>query len=102
MLVNNGLVQALNQIISHHKKTVRKESCWVLSNITAGTQDQVQVCIDIGIVDKLIKILQTDDITVKNEAVWALSNCTASANPEQFQVFVQKGMIKALGDMLKL
>lgn len=80
---------------------MRKESCWVLSNITAGTPDQVQCCIDIGIVDKLIQILKHDDVTVKNEAVWALSNCTASATPPQFDIFVSKGMIQALGEMFK-
>jgi len=36
--VEAGLVPALFQIITHQKKTMRKESCWVLSNITAGTE----------------------------------------------------------------
>lgn len=101
MAVDCGLIDALNTIISHNKKTVRKESCWVLSNITAGTPEQVQSCIEIGIVDKLVNILKHDDVTVKNEAVWALSNCTASATPFQFEIFVQKGMINALGEMFK-
>lgn len=39
-------------------------------------------------------------MTVKNEAVWALSNCTASASPDQFQLLVNKGLIKALGSVL--
>jgi len=39
MAVDSGLVDALNVIICHTKKTVRKESCWVLSNITAGTPE---------------------------------------------------------------
>jgi len=39
---------------------------------------------------------------IKQEAVWALSNCTASANPHQFNILVQKGMIKALGSVLKI
>jgi len=37
MAVDAGLIRALNIILAHQKKTVRKESCWVLSNITAGT-----------------------------------------------------------------
>jgi len=43
-----------------------------------------------------------DDMQVKNEAVWALSNCTASANPVQFGILVEKGLIKALGNVLKV
>lgn len=96
------MIPALNNILGHPKKTVRKESCWVLSNITAGTEAQLQQCIDIGIIDKLVNILQHDDMAVKNEAVWALSNCTASANPLQFNVLVNKGLIKALGGVLQI
>ena len=102
LAVEAGLIGALNEIIQHNKRTIRKESCWVLSNITAVSQEQVQACLDSGIVDKLITILQNDDIQVKNEAVWALSNCTASANPVQFEILVNKGMIRALGQVLKL
>ena len=41
-------------------------------------------------------------MAVKNEAVWALSNCTASANAFQFNVLVNKGLIKALGGVLQI
>lgn len=34
--------------------------------------------------------------------MWALSNTTASANPQQFNALVQKGLIKALGSILKI
>jgi hypothetical protein len=37
--VDNGLIQALGLVLQHPKKTLRKEACWVLSNITAGSQD---------------------------------------------------------------
>lgn len=84
LAIDAGLTQALNGILSHQKKTFRKEACWVLSNITAGTEEQMQGCIDIGIIDSLVQIVQHDDIMVKNEAVWALSNCTSSANAAQF------------------
>ena len=100
--IEGGLIPALNVLLGHPKKTVRKETCWVLSNITAGTEDQLQQCIEIGIIDKLVSILQFDDMAVKNEAVWALSNCTASANAFQFNVLVNKGLIKALGGVLQI
>lgn len=41
VVIEAGIINALCTIIGHNKKTVRKEVCWVLSNITAGTEDQL-------------------------------------------------------------
>lgn len=101
-MVNAGVLDALNKIIYHRKKTVRKEVCWSLSNITAGNPVQIQSCIDIGIIDKLIHILQNDDAEIKKEAVWAVSNATAAATFEQFEMLVGKGILKALCATLKM
>ena len=101
-MVDCGLIEGLHAIIDHPKRTVRKEACWVLSNITAGTEEQIQGCIDVGIVDKLVNILNHDEMPVKNEAVWALSNTTAGATPEQFLALVNKGIIQALCSIFKL
>jgi importin subunit alpha-6/7 len=81
-VINAGALEALNNIIYHKKKTVRKEVCWSLSNVTAGNPGQIQYCMDLGLVDKLINILTNDDIEIKKEAVWAVSNCTAGATFE--------------------
>lgn len=35
--INAGALQALDRLITHPKKAVRKEVCWSVSNITAGT-----------------------------------------------------------------
>ena len=68
-------------MLQHPNKKLREEACWVLSNITAGSQEQLQMCIDFGLIDILVNILINDDTMVKMEAVWALSNSTARANP---------------------
>ena len=41
LVIELGLIDALNEIVLHQKALIRKEACWVLSNITAGTQPQI-------------------------------------------------------------
>ena len=101
-MINAGALEALNNIIYHKKKTVRKEVCWSLSNITAGNPEQIQLCLDLGIIDKLINLLINDDAEIKKEAVWAVSNCTAGATMEQFNALVDKQILKALSSVLKM
>lgn len=102
MAINAGVLETLNEIIYHKKKTVRKEVCWSLSNITAGSAAQIQMCLNLGIIDKLIYILIHDDIEIKKEAVWAVSNSTAGASAEQFSILVEKGILKALCSVLSM
>lgn len=102
VVINAGVLEALNHIIYHKKKTVRKEVCWSLSNITAGNPAQIQLCLNLGIIDKLIYILINDDIEIKKEAVWAVSNSTAGASTGQFDMLVEKGILKALCSVLNM
>lgn len=41
LVIEAGALQALNELIFNKKKTVRKEVCWSLSNITAGSVEQI-------------------------------------------------------------
>lgn len=102
LVIDAGALQALHEIIYHKKKTVRKEVCWSLSNITAGSFEQIQSCLNIGIIDKLIYLLINDELEIKKEAVWAVSNCTAGASAEQFKILVEKGILKALCSVLTI
>lgn len=77
-------------MIDHSKKSVRKEVCWSVSNITAGNDVQIQNAIDVGIIDKLVHILQFDENEIRKEAVWALANATQQAKPQQVLQLVEK------------
>lgn len=50
----------------------------------------------------MIYLLINDDIEIKKEAVWAVSNCTSGASQEQFNILVEKGIMKALSSVLKM
>lgn len=39
VIINCGALQSLlNLLMNNHKKSIKKESCWTISNITAGTK----------------------------------------------------------------
>lgn len=39
--LEHGCLEALNRLMTHNKKAVRKEVCWSVSNVTAGNPDQI-------------------------------------------------------------
>lgn len=40
-LLKAGALELLTDLIYHKKKNIRRETCWILSNIAAGTKSQV-------------------------------------------------------------
>merc|ERR1719270_3083572 len=88
------------QLLSHSKKSIRKESCWTISNITAGNRSQIQEVISHGLIPPIIHLLQTADFDIKKEAAWAISNATAGGSPQQIEHLIECGCIKPMCDLL--
>ena len=56
MIINCGALPCLlNLLQTSHKKSIKKEACWTISNITAGTKDQIQAVIDSHILPPLVQ-----------------------------------------------
>jgi len=43
VLDQQALPCLLNLLKNNYKKSIKKEACWTISNITAGNADQIQV-----------------------------------------------------------
>ena len=43
MCIENGVLKYLEQLVNSSQYTVVKEALWCLSNITAGSESQIQV-----------------------------------------------------------
>ena len=42
-IINCGALNCLLHLLNtSHKKSIKKEACWTISNITAGTKEQIQ------------------------------------------------------------
>ncbi|CAK9184319.1 unnamed protein product, partial [Ilex paraguariensis] len=90
----------LNLLAHNYKKSIKKEACWTISNITAGNRDQIQTVIEAGIIGPLVQLLQSAEFEIKKEAAWAISNATSGGTHEQIKFLVSQGCIKPLCDLL--
>ncbi len=82
------------------EKGIRKDACWALSNVTAGSQSQIQAVIEANIIPSLIHILSEAEAGTKKEAAWAISNVARYGSPEQIHYVVDQGCIRPLCDLL--
>jgi importin subunit alpha-1 len=85
----NALSCLLSLLSTHHKKSIKKEACWTISNITAGTKEQIQAVIDAGLIPHLVHLLAAGEFDIKKEAAWAISNATSGGTADQIRCVAQ-------------
>lgn len=72
------------------KKSLLREICWTFSNITAGTQPQIQKLIDNNVIEALYKYASPQsDVDIAKEAIWAIANMSAGASVGQFRYLLE-------------
>ncbi|OUS48808.1 armadillo-type protein [Ostreococcus tauri] len=96
----HALKALLGLLVGEYKKSIKKEACWTISNITAGNKDQIQSIIDEQIVPPLIELLANAEFDIKKEAAWAISNATSGGTHQQIKYLVSCGCIKPLCDLI--
>jgi len=84
----------------HDTMNIKKECAWIVSNITAGNQAQIESVINNGLIGPLIDILTHGDAKSQKEAAWAVSNLTCGGSIQQKSVLVQAGVLRPLTNML--
>ncbi|KAG8370621.1 hypothetical protein BUALT_Bualt13G0002400 [Buddleja alternifolia] len=100
IIENRALPCLLNLLTQNYKKSIKKEACWTISNITAGNRDQIQAVMEAGIISPLVLLLQNAEFEIKKEAAWAISNATSGGTSDQIKFLVREGCIKPLSDLL--
>ena len=102
VILDCGAVPRLKQLISHGNREIQKEACWTLSNIAAGTVDQIQSVIDSGAISPLVSLVNDckTDQEVRSEACWVVLNATSCGSDQQIEVLVDEGCVSVLGVLL--
>ncbi|XP_071691482.1 importin subunit alpha-1b-like, partial [Rutidosis leptorrhynchoides] len=78
-------------------KSIKKEACWTISNITAGNKDQIQT---VSEANSIVQLLQNAEFDIKKEAALAISNAISGGNHDLIKYLVSQGCVKPLCDLL--
>lgn len=95
-------VPRLKELIGHANKEIQKEACWTLSNISAGTVNQIDAVIESGAIPVLVDLVRNPgtDQEVRSEACWVVLNATSCGSDSQIEVLVAEGCVSVLGVLL--
>ncbi|KAK8814319.1 hypothetical protein WA158_008181 [Blastocystis sp. Blastoise] len=86
-VIEYGVVPLLKTLMFSRQKDIQKEVCWTLSNIAAGTQEQIQVLLENDILQIVIGMLSNMkvDPEVRAESAYILFNVTTGGNEQQIE-----------------
>jgi hypothetical protein len=71
------------------KRSIRKECCWILSNVASGEHAHVQAVLDSGLMPCVIRCMSDPELGVNREAVWVIANIGAAGTPDQLRAAVE-------------
>jgi len=103
VILECNAVPKLKSLINHCNREIQKEACWTLSNIAAGTVDQIQAVIASEAIPLLVKLVNNEstDQEVRSEACWVVLNATSCGSDQQIGVLVSEGCVSVLGLLLE-
>jgi hypothetical protein len=83
-VVNAGALSILGNLVAlSGRKQERKEACWAISNIAAGTAEQLSMVIQTGVLLPVTQALLHGEFEVKKEACWVICNAVHGSSNEQ-------------------
>ena len=102
VILDCNAVPRLKELITHSNREIQKEAAWTLSNIAAGTVDQIQAVIDSGAIPPLVNLVKdtNTDQEVRSEACWVVLNATSCGCDSQIELLVDEGCVSVLGVLL--
>ncbi|KHN78555.1 Importin subunit alpha-2 [Toxocara canis] len=101
MVVDAGVLSLIEQVIHNAKSlSVQKECCWLLSNVIAGTQAQIQAVLDAKLLPIIFAVARDGDFRSKFEASWAISNLAHGGSATQVMELSREEYITVLCNLL--
>mmetsp|Transcript_6234 Transcript_6234/g.18805 ORF Transcript_6234/g.18805 Transcript_6234/m.18805 type:complete len:1604 (+) Transcript_6234:403-5214(+) len=99
VIIDCNVLPCLRALLTCDERGIRKECCWIISNISESAH-QVQDVIDAGILPYLLRLLESQDAACREDATWVLFNVTANQDEAQIDYLSREGCVRALCSLL--
>jgi len=101
VVLDSGYLDLILPFVNHFSMAQRKEMIWSISNILAGSAEQIEAVLSRDkLLRSIISAATSDSQAVKQEATWCLGNATVDAVSSQIKKLAEFGAIEALCKML--
>ncbi|KAL7532724.1 hypothetical protein ACHAXR_004801 [Thalassiosira sp. AJA248-18] len=102
-VIEAGLMSKMQSLLNHPKRMIRKEACWVLSNVAAGTNQQISTVLrSKGCMQRVVEMAISSEWEVRKEAIWIVSNIATGGSDKQIMSVVEAGAIDAICSVLNV
>ena len=100
-LIDLGILDKLKYTLFNESLSIRAESCFILSNIAAGTQKQIEILIEQNFLQIMYKIFKNDDKKVKKEALMCIANMTTVENENYMKKLIEDNIFMIDAELLQ-
>eukprot|EP01065_Artemidia_motanka_P047054 TRINITY_DN7276_c2_g1_i1.p1 TRINITY_DN7276_c2_g1~~TRINITY_DN7276_c2_g1_i1.p1 ORF type:complete len:911 (+),score=195.74 TRINITY_DN7276_c2_g1_i1:54-2786(+) len=90
-----GALRCLRELMGSKARCVRKEVCWIVSNILAGTEQHIDAALDADLLGAALQA-HADELDVRTEALWAVQNLVSGGSVRQVLRAVKEGAVPLL------
>lgn len=100
-VIDSGALDVFPKLLTHPNLIIKKEICWMISNIAAGTVLQLETLVSKNYVNIMTKILKEEDVQIKAEAIWAICNFTLVEKKDLIESIFRDGIVDTICFILK-
>jgi len=89
---DHRIMHTLHRLLHHEEVNVRRDCCWVISNIIVTLSARSELIVECKILPKVIAMVKADRYEVSVEALWAMANSVE----KYYELVVEHGIIEAV------
>ena len=100
-IIDGGFLRDFCVMLNVDDNMCKREICWILSNIAAGTSNQIGSLLhEAGLFDNLVNLLYNSTKEIQREALWTICNMTKNCSKEQLNFLIQHNIFGVFKEFL--